>query len=460
MEALDLITNKLQKISIIHVVLVSFSIHMFVISHPNYEVLDELFFTNFMRWFMIGIDHSPYQLPGLSFIVAPFVYIFGDNWISWRFPIVIFGMLFLFFSYKVIEHTSNKQIALLTSIILAFSPVIFTSSSLMLRDIPVMAMGFISIYLYFKQKYYFAALFIGLSAIIKETAIFFVLFIVIYHSIKNRQEIFMNISNNIKKQNITFLKIPAISILIIISSFIVPLMIYENTITVLEYTTRHPEYYTVNENGEFGVMRFDVTRTTTELLEKNISDFNYMDEVKNPIQHLQILLTKGYYSQNETPVNQFIASFLPISGGETIHHLRYGYEKVYLDDEMFEMHEKEYPTLWVQSRINYSYWHVGFWSCIVLVGYSIFQRIRNDEHIEKGIVFIIAGLAFFIPYLLVDMIRDTFAYYMIYFLPIMAFGLVFMLYKIPNKIVRFALLTAFMLAIIGNFLYVFPVWGF
>ena len=52
-----------------HVIFTSFSIHMFVISHPNFEVLDEVFFTNFMRWFMLGIDHTPHQLPGLSFIV-------------------------------------------------------------------------------------------------------------------------------------------------------------------------------------------------------------------------------------------------------------------------------------------------------------------------------------------------------------------------------------------------------
>ena len=135
---------------------------MFVISHPNFEVLDEIFFTNFMRWFMLGIDHSPYQLPGLSFIVSPFVYVFGDNWISWRFPIIIFGMVFLYFYYKVVEQIFTKKIALMTSVIMAFSPVIFVSSSLMLRDMPVMALGFFAMYLYLKKKYYFSALLIGL----------------------------------------------------------------------------------------------------------------------------------------------------------------------------------------------------------------------------------------------------------------------------------------------------------
>jgi len=192
------ISEKFQTISIIHIVFVSFSIHMFVISHPNFEILDEIFFTNFMRWFMLGIDHTPYQLPGLSFIVSPFVYVFGDNWASWRFPIVILGMVFLYFNYNVVEHISTKNTALIASIILAFSPVIFVSSSLMLRDMPVMALGFLSIYLYFRKKYYFAALLIGLSALIKETAIFFVLFIVIYHGVTHRYE-FIIMVKNLKK---------------------------------------------------------------------------------------------------------------------------------------------------------------------------------------------------------------------------------------------------------------------
>jgi len=224
------ISTAINKITVIHVILVSFSIHMFVISQPNFEMLDEVHFTNFMRWFMLGIDHTPYQLPGLSIIVSSFVYIFGDNWLSWRFPIVLCGMLFLYFYYKVVEHVSNKKIALLTTIILSFSPVIFVSSSLMLRDMPVMAAGFLSLYLYFKQKYYFSALLIGLSAIIKETAIFFMIFIALWH-------VFTYIKSRENKITFNSLKKPVIFLLIVSITFLTSLYIYENTVTVLEYTT-------------------------------------------------------------------------------------------------------------------------------------------------------------------------------------------------------------------------------
>jgi MFS family permease len=432
---------------------------MFVISHPNFEVLDEVYFTTFMRWFMLGIDHSPYQLPGLSFIVSPFVYVFGDNWASWRFPIVILGMVFLYFNYKVIEHVSSKKTALITSIIMAFSPVIFVSSSLMLRDMPVMAIGFFSIYLYFKHKYYLAALFIGLSALIKETAIFFVIFIVIYHTLNNKEELIIT-SKNIQKYGLQFIKTPLISLLIMMASFLIPLAIYDNTITVLEYSTRHPEYFAVNENFERGVVRFDILKSNAEIYQKPVEQFNYLSQVTNPIHHLQVVFTKGYYTQQEVATNEFIASFLPIPSGKTIHDIVYGYDKTFIDEEGIEKHQKEYSTLWVQSIIDYTWWHVGFWSCIVLISYTLFQRIKNKIQISKDMTFIFAGFAFFIPYLIIDMLRDTFAYYMIYFLPVMGMGLATIIYKIPNKTIRFLLFTAFLLAIISNFLYIFPMWGF
>ena len=189
-------------------------------------------------------------------------------------------------------------------------------------------------------------------------------------------------------------------------------------------------------------------------------DFNYVAEIKDPLHHLYVMFTKGYYDQNDSKSQKFLPSFLPIDGGDTIHHIRYGHDTTSIDEEGFEIHQKEYPTIWVQSMINYSWWHVGFWSCIVLMGHTVFQRIKNNISVPKEMTFIFCGFSFFIPYLIIDMIRDTFAYYMIYFLPIMATGLVCMIYKTPNKTLRFLVFTAFILAIIGNFLYVFPVWGF
>lgn len=453
MQIFENISTAINKITVIHVILVSFSIHMFVISQPNFEVLDEVHFTNFMRWFMLGIDHAPYQLPGLSIIISPFVYIFGDNWLSWRFPIVLFGMLFLYFYYKVVEHISNKKIALLTTIILSFSPVIFVSSSLMLRDMPVMAIGFLSLYLYFKQRYYFSALLIGLAAIIKETAIFFIMFITLWH-------IFTYIKSGENKITFNSLKKPIIFLLIVSATFLTILYVYENTITVLEYTTKHPEYLSVDNNGKLKATRFNILSTNTELLQKPVEDFNYLDKVKDPVHHLETILTKGYYNQNEIGGDEFMASFLPITNSSTIHQITYGHYNVYTNNEGIELHEKQYNTLWIQSMVDYSWWHIGFWSSISLIVYALVDKFKNKTPITKTVMFLSFGFVFFVPYLLINMIRDTFAYYMIYFVPVMAVGLVSLIYKIPNKKLIPIILSIFLVAIVSNFVYVFPVWGF
>lgn len=433
---------------------------MFVISQPNFEILDERFFTVFVRWFMLGIDHTPYQLPGLSFIVAPFVYMFGDNWFSWRFPIILFGMIFLYFYYKVIENISNKKIALLTTVILSLSPMIFVHSSLMLRDIPVMALGFMAIYLYLKQKYYFSALIIGLSALIKETAFFFVIFITLHYILTNREKIIMQVSSSLDKRCFGFIKTPLFTILILSASFLIPLTIYDNTINVLEYQTVKPELRTWDEDGKFMGMRFNITESNIELYKKPLNDFNYMNKIKDPFHHLQIFIFKGYYSNKEIEdKNENLkASFLPIAPTSTKTVFSYDslYKQVHLINNI-EYHQNTFSFLWDQSMINYSWWHVGFWSCIILIGYTTFQRIKNKIPISKNIIFIFCGLTFFAPYLIIEMIRDTYAYYMIYFLPIMALGLITMIYRIQNKNLRILVFAGFLLAIIINFIYSFPI---
>lgn len=452
------IEKQLLKINIIHIILVSFSIHMFLISQPNFEVVDEVDFTNFMRWFMVNIDNTPYQLPGLSFIIAPFVYLFGDNWFSWRFPIIIFGMVFLYFYYKVIKHISNKKIALLTTIILSASPMIFIHSSLMLRDIPVMALGFMGLYLYFKQRYYFSALIIGLSALIKESAFFFVIFIVLHYVLTNREKILMQAASSLDKQCLGFVKTPLFSILILSASFLIPLTIYENTVTVLEYETMLPEYFFIfNEGEQKTAHKFDIKHTTKFSLESPLESFNYINLVKDPFYHLNLIFTKGYYSNNDSSSNGFVASFLPVKfNGEFV---SVGFEDRQLSkiSNNIELHIKDFKTIWYQELINYSYWHIAFWGILGLITYAIYHRIKDKQPISNLTLFLILGLVFFIPYLIIDMIRDTFAYYMIYYIPFLACGLITLIYKISNKKIQTIVLCSFLIAIFVNFAYYFPI---
>ena len=446
-----MIQKYLNKISIIHLILVSFGIHMFVISQPNYEILDELYFTNFTRWFMVGIDHTPYQLFGLSLIEYPFVSVIGDNWFSWRFPIVVFGMVFLYFYYKVIEHLQNRKIALLTTGILCFSPLIFVHSSLLLRDIPVMALGFIGVYCYLKQRYYFSAFVISCSALIKETAIFFVIFIALHYVMVNQKNITLFVLSG------KIIKTPFIVCIILISTFLIPIAIYDNTINVLEYSTSQPEYLVSDRNSELNVIRFNILSTNDILLEIPVENFNYVDKVTNPFHHISLMFSNGYYNQNNIKSNSFLVSFLPIASDTSVYIYQEEKTRTFYDEKERQHHEKIFPFFWAQSLINYSYWHISFYACFALIGYAVLSRLKNSIELSSDAKFIICGIiSFFIPFLFINYTRDTFAYYMIYYLPIMAFGLVTIIYKIPSKI-RLVVMISFCIAIITNFAVAFPV---
>ncbi len=455
---LEQINKQFQKLNIIHILLISFSLHMLVIQFPNLPILDENFFIGFARLFMEGIDHTPYQLNGLSVIVSPFVYLFGDNWFSWRFPIIIFGMIFLYFYYKVIEQTVNKKTALLSTIIISLSPLIFVHSSLMLRDIPVMALGFMAIYLYFKQRYYFVALIIGLSALIKETAIFFLIFITIYHVTTHREKIIMQISSSIDKKYFGFIKTPLFTILILSASFLIPLTIYDNTITVLEYRTNFPEYL-IYGDPQFKSQMFLPSKITPEIIEKSVSEFNYISIVKDPIHHLNLYITKGYFSYNfeMEEKNAFMASFLPIEQKSKNIDIKINKEKTITQNGV-EKHVTDFDLLWTQSMINYSYWHVSFWGIILMVSYTLYNKIKYQKTIPKQhLILIASGFAFFAPYLIIDLIRNTFAYFLIYYVPFLSLGLVLLIHKIRNKKIQTIVLCSFLMAIFANFVYYFPV---
>jgi len=167
------ISEYFNKIRISHVILVSIILHAFVISQPPNQIGDESIFLTIFRMLQTGVDHSPYQMPGLSFLLFPSVEIFGDNWFSWRATSVVFGTLFLFVLYNTAKKITTERNALFVTILVSLDITIFVHSSLFLRDIPVMFFGTFAIYMYFTKRYYLTALLLGFTALIKETALFF-----------------------------------------------------------------------------------------------------------------------------------------------------------------------------------------------------------------------------------------------------------------------------------------------
>ena len=107
----------------------------------------------------------------------------------WRFPILIFNFLMLFFIYHFTKTLLNKNSALLTTGLIALNPVIIGISQIVNPDATLWSVGFLSFitfFLYIKtnnKKYlYYSGLFLGLSLISKYFAsiLYITFFLTIY----------------------------------------------------------------------------------------------------------------------------------------------------------------------------------------------------------------------------------------------------------------------------------------
>jgi len=271
------ISQYYNKIGISHIILVSIILHAFVISQPPDQIGDESIFLTIFRMLQTGVDHTPYQMPGLSFLLFPSVELFGDYWFSWRATSVLFGALFLFVLYHTIKKITTEKNALFVTVLVSLDITIFVHSSLFLRDIPVMFFGTFAIYMYFTKKYYFTALLLGFAALIKESALFFLILIITYHLI---------ITKPWKNSN---LRHTVFFVLILSGSFLIPLWIYDVAVVPNIYDERY-NYYTTSDHPKL------------------------VGHVTNPIEHLKVYLFGGYLISDSLPIgnNHFLVNTIDV----------------------------------------------------------------------------------------------------------------------------------------------------
>jgi 4-amino-4-deoxy-L-arabinose transferase-like glycosyltransferase len=329
------------KIGISHVILISIILHVLVISQPPNQIGDESIFLTIFRVLQTGVDHTPYKMPGLSFLLFPSVEIFGDYWFSWRATSVLFGALFLLVLYHTVKKITTEKNALFVTILVSLDITIFVHSSLFLRDIPVMFFGTFATYMYFTKRYHLTALLLGFTALIKESALFFLILIITYHLITTRPW---------KKHNV---KQAVFFVLILSGSFLIPLWIYDVVVNPNIYDERY-NYYTTSDQPKL------------------------IGHVTNPFEHLNVYLFGGYLISDTSPVgnNHFlINTILPISESEPVlkidteSHTRRIYKEMYKVTEIIE-------TGWIISYSNYPLWIISFW---VTVPYIVFNIAKNQH---------------------------------------------------------------------------------
>ncbi len=435
-----------QRIRISHIILMSLVLHAFVISQPQFlQVWDESIFLEITRDFLEGEDHTPHQLPGIKFFVGAGITIFGDNWFSWRVPSVIFGMLTLLVFFKVVSRVTSENKALLATTILSFDTIFFVHSSLFLRDVPLMFFGLFSLYLYQRKSYYLTAIVLGFSLLIKETGIFFLVLIAIYH-LWTRRPSFSHISI---KNTILFL-------VIIGASFLLPLWIYDVIYTPIIYDPVIPT--DVLPDGR----EVPISYPTVVLIESRGYDLQKpIGNVTNPIEHLGVFFSDGYLSSQaykvknwETTHTNFPWSWiLPLPPPEDANGLGWVAAKKFDDTQEGKPNRGKILGIEWRGDPNVPLWFFGFWGTLFVIGYGFFRK-------EKTLtVFLLAGIvSMYVPYLILSITgRVMFPYYFILTVPFISLGSILALSYIKNSLVRKISYLVFLAIIVSWFILHYPV---
>jgi len=193
--ALDPLWRRVRGINIGHLLLIIFALHLFALSFPSDTsngaglVFDEAYYVPASLDLLHGVA-SNLEHPFFGKVWGALgISIFGDNFFGWRILYAVIGTLAVWMMYELARQFFTKEKALLAASMLAFENIFFIHSSLLLLDGPPVLFALAGFLAYFKRRYYVSALAFGLCILSKETGVFFLLALVLYHLWANGRRI-------------------------------------------------------------------------------------------------------------------------------------------------------------------------------------------------------------------------------------------------------------------------------
>ncbi len=178
------------KFDIGHLLLIIFGLHLYAMSFPSGNsctgtngacVFDESYYVPAAQDLLNGIA-SNIEHPFFGKIWGALgIYLFGDDFFGWRIFYVIIGVLSVYVMYLIALNFVSKQKALLAASFLGFETLFFIHTSLLLLDGPPIFFALVGFLAYFKKHYYLCALAMGLSVLSKESGVYFVFALILYH---------------------------------------------------------------------------------------------------------------------------------------------------------------------------------------------------------------------------------------------------------------------------------------
>ncbi len=193
--AVDSLQRAVRGINVGHLLLLIFALHLFALSFPSDTsngggmVFDEAYYVPASLDLLHGVA-SNLEHPFFGKLWGALgISVFGDNFFGWRIFYAVIGTLAVWMLYELARQFFSKEKALLAASMLAFENMFFIHTSLLLLDGPPILFALAGFLAYFKRRYYLSALAFGLCILSKESGVFFLLALVLYHLWANGKKI-------------------------------------------------------------------------------------------------------------------------------------------------------------------------------------------------------------------------------------------------------------------------------
>ena len=370
---------------------------------------------------------------------------FGDNWFGWRIPILIFSLLALASFYLLSRRFLSPRMSIYATSLLGFENIFFVHGSLALLDVPALFFCIFGFYLYERKRYSWSAASFALGVLSKETSLFFVLALVIYHlATAHRREIPGGLRKAIARGGYF--------VIILTVVVAVPITLYDVTYRpIAPATETQMATVTVSYDSKGGTTT--VTSTTTRTTEETF--------VSNAFEHFMFISSYASaltITENMTvdagnyAWNWVVSTFPPmIYYDEKVEKV---VQTISTDGQLLEERNvTSRPISWFGAGTQPLWWSI--WIVLGFIGYRIYRR--RSKRIDLLILSLIAGT--YLPNLYLSLVvsRIVYPFYFLNTVPALALGMALFFETLPIGRGKQFVLASYLLAVVTIFVYYFPV---
>jgi 4-amino-4-deoxy-L-arabinose transferase-like glycosyltransferase len=179
------------KFTIFHFLTLYFAVHLLQIAFPSdgSMVFDEAYYTKCSLSTLQGIACNAEHPPLPKLIGAFGIWLWGNNWFGWRFPVVLMGIGSLYLLYLIAKRLIGDPWALGATMLLGFDSIWFIHSGTLLLEMPMFLFVLLGIELYLRHHPWLSAVSMGVAFFSREMAFFPFFALVCYHIYTHRKAI-------------------------------------------------------------------------------------------------------------------------------------------------------------------------------------------------------------------------------------------------------------------------------